>query len=326
MAECTCGRHPVQHGVGRRPLRPEHMDPGRSNRQALALAAISAGFLMITLDATIAGGDRRRPRRDAVDRAIGRRRLHRHVRFAAPSRRLVGRRDWRSHGLSRRADGLRAGQRSMRRRRLRHFPDRGRVAQGVGAAWLMPSSLALITHTFAEPQARGRALAVWGAMSGIGLASGPLVGGFLVASVGWRAIFLVNVPVGLVAAWVLTRHADETTRRHQPLDLPGQLLAMFSLAALTAGFINAGAHGWTAGVTLALGSPESWASRHSSRREHGTPAADRPGRVPRQGVHDRGRDRLPFQLLPVREHFLPRDRSWRLRGLTRSTPALRCSP
>jgi DHA2 family methylenomycin A resistance protein-like MFS transporter len=128
-----------------------------------------------------------------------------------------------------------------------------RVAQGVGAAWLMPSSLALITHTFTEPQARRQALAVWGAVSGIGLASGPLVGGILVASVGWRAIFLVNVPVGLAAARFLTRHAEETTRRRRPLDLPGQLLAMFSLATLTGGFISAGAHGWTAGVTLALG-------------------------------------------------------------------------
>jgi DHA2 family methylenomycin A resistance protein-like MFS transporter len=74
-----------------------------------------------------------------------------------------------------------------------------------------------------------------------------------VASVGWRAIFLVNIPVGLAAARVLVRHADETTRRRRPLDLPGQLLAMLSLAALTGGFISAGAHGWTAGVTVALG-------------------------------------------------------------------------
>ena len=127
-----------------------------------------------------------------------------------------------------------------------------RVAQGVGAAWLMACSLALIAHTYAEPQARRRALAVWGAVSGVGLASGPVVGGILVASVGWRAIFLANVPVGLAAAWLLMLHADETPRRRRPLDLPGQVLAMFSLAALTAGFINAGAHGWAAGLTLAL--------------------------------------------------------------------------
>src|SRR6185312_6561742 len=128
-----------------------------------------------------------------------------------------------------------------------------RVAQGIGAAWLMPCSLALIAHTFAEPSARRRALAVWGAVSGVGLASGPVVGGILVASVGWRAIFLANIPVGLAAAWLLTRHAQETPRRRRPLDLPGQLLAIVSLAALTGAFISAGARGWTAGVTLTLG-------------------------------------------------------------------------
>ena len=127
-----------------------------------------------------------------------------------------------------------------------------RVAQGVGAAWLMACSLALIAHTFPEPHARRRALAVWGAVSGVGLASGPVVGGILVASVGWRAIFFANVPVGLAAAWLLMLHADETPCRRRSLDLPGQLLAMSGLAALTAGFINAGVDGWTAGVTLAL--------------------------------------------------------------------------
>lgn len=127
-----------------------------------------------------------------------------------------------------------------------------RVAQGVGAAWLMPCSLALITHTFAEPQARRRALAIWGAVSGVGLASGPVLGGILVASAGWRAIFLANIPVGLAAAWLLVRHADETTRRRQRFDLPGQVLAVFSLAAFTAGFISAGVHGGTAGITLAF--------------------------------------------------------------------------
>jgi DHA2 family methylenomycin A resistance protein-like MFS transporter len=67
------------------------------------------------------------------------------------------------------------------------------------------------------------------------------VGGILVGSVGWRAIFLANVPVGLAAAWLLTRHAEETTRQRRPLDLPGQLLGTFSVAALTGGFISAGA-------------------------------------------------------------------------------------
>jgi MFS transporter, DHA2 family, methylenomycin A resistance protein len=127
-----------------------------------------------------------------------------------------------------------------------------RVIQGIGAAWLMACSLALIAHTFAGPHARRRALAVWGAVSGIGLASGPVVGGILVTSIGWRAIFFANVPVGIAAGWLLMLHADETPRRRRTLDLRGQVLAMSSLAALTAGFINAGADGWTAEVTLAL--------------------------------------------------------------------------
>jgi len=75
-----------------------------------------------------------------------------------------------------------------------------RVAQGIGAAWLMPCSLALIAHMFAEPQARRRALAVWGAVSGVGLASGPVVGIALNASPANLGLLLVStVPIGFTA-------------------------------------------------------------------------------------------------------------------------------
>ena len=80
----------------------------------------------------------------------------------------------------------------------------------------------------------------------------PSSGAVLVTSVGWRAIFFANVPVGLAAGWLLMLHADETPRRRRSLDLRGQVLAIFGLAALTAGIINAGADGWAAGGTLAL--------------------------------------------------------------------------
>jgi DHA2 family methylenomycin A resistance protein-like MFS transporter len=127
-----------------------------------------------------------------------------------------------------------------------------RVLQGVGAAWLMPCSLALVAHTFPDAHERRRALAIWGGASGVGLASGPILGGVLTAAVAWRAIFLVNVPVAMLAAVLLRRHVAETRRHRRPLDLFGQPLAVMSLALLTGGFIVAGERGWLAGLTLAL--------------------------------------------------------------------------
>jgi MFS transporter, DHA2 family, methylenomycin A resistance protein len=117
---------------------------------------------------------------------------------------------------------------------------------------LMPCSLALIAHLFSDSADRRRALGVWGGMSGIGLASGPVLGGILTASLGWRAIFLVNVPVAAAATVFLLRYVEETPRHRQPLDLPGQVIATAGLAALTGGFIIAGSQGWDGILTLAL--------------------------------------------------------------------------
>src|SRR5689334_13360907 len=127
-----------------------------------------------------------------------------------------------------------------------------RVLQGAGAAALMPCSLALIAHMFQEPRDRRRALGVWGGASGIGLAAGPVLGGALTAAFGWRAIFLVNVPIAIAAAELLRRHVEETPRHRHPLDLPGQALATVGLAALAGAFIIAGSHGWDGTLTLAL--------------------------------------------------------------------------
>jgi DHA2 family methylenomycin A resistance protein-like MFS transporter len=127
-----------------------------------------------------------------------------------------------------------------------------RVVQGAGAATLMPCSLALIAHAFPEVHDRRRALGLWGGASGIGLAAGPVLGGVLIAVLGWRAIFLVNVPIAAAAALLLVRHVGETRRHGHPLDVPGQLLAMAGLASLTGGFIATGSQGWCATLTLAL--------------------------------------------------------------------------
>jgi DHA2 family methylenomycin A resistance protein-like MFS transporter len=127
-----------------------------------------------------------------------------------------------------------------------------RVVQGAGAAALMPCSLALIAHMFPDSTDRRRALAVWGGASGIGLASGPVLGGILTAGLGWRAIFLVNVPIAVATAGLLRRHVEETPRHRHPLDIAGQITSTAGLAALTGGFIVAGSQGWDGHLTLAL--------------------------------------------------------------------------
>jgi DHA2 family methylenomycin A resistance protein-like MFS transporter len=122
-----------------------------------------------------------------------------------------------------------------------------RVVQGLGASALLPCSLALIVHQFPDPRARARALGVWGGMGALGVALGPVLGGGLVALTGWRAIFLVNVPVCALTALLLRRHVRESeldpARR---ADLPGLVLGMAALAGLTAAFITAGQQGWIA--------------------------------------------------------------------------------
>jgi len=129
-----------------------------------------------------------------------------------------------------------------------------RALQGLGASALLPCSLALIVHRFPGRQARARALGVWGAMGSLGVALGPVLGGVLIALAGWRAIFFVNVPVCVLTGWLLLRYVPESppdpARR---VDVPGLLLGVAALAALTAGFIEAGQEGWLAPLPAALG-------------------------------------------------------------------------
>jgi len=129
-----------------------------------------------------------------------------------------------------------------------------RVVQGLGASALLPCSLALIVHRFPDRGVRARALGVWGAMGSLGVALGPVLGGVLIALAGWRAIFLVNVPVCVLTGWLLLRYVPESppdpARR---ADVPGLLLGVAALAALTAGFIEAGQQGWLAPLPAALG-------------------------------------------------------------------------
>jgi MFS transporter, DHA2 family, methylenomycin A resistance protein len=228
----------------------------RPNRAALGLAAICLGFLMITLDATIVNV----ALRPIVDDLGG----------------SVSAAQWIVNGYTLAfavfllSAGALADRLGARRGYLIGLIVFGagsavcctaqtmgmlivaRIVQGMGAAWLMPCSLALIAHMFPETHARRRALAIWAGLSGVGLASGPVLGGVLTAAVGWRAIFLVNVPVAALALVLLTRNVAETRRHRHPLDFVGQSLAVVTLSLVTAGSIVAGQRGWGSALAVTL--------------------------------------------------------------------------
>jgi len=121
-----------------------------------------------------------------------------------------------------------------------------RMLQAVGGSMLNPVALAIIANTFTDPVKRARAMGVWGSVFGISLAVGPVLGGVLVGTVGWRSIFWVNVPVGL-AAIALTRRFVPESRAARPrrLDPIAQVLIVVLLAGVTAGTIEGPQQGWT---------------------------------------------------------------------------------
>ncbi len=133
-----------------------------------------------------------------------------------------------------------------------------RVVQGVGAAVLGGSSLTLLSHAYPQPGERARAVGLWAAGASAALAGGPLVGGLLTATLGWRSIFFINAPIGLAGIVLTVRWAKDTPRsRGRGVDLVGQSLAALTLSALAGATIEAGAHGLgdpavLAGFSLAL--------------------------------------------------------------------------
>ncbi|UGY06512.1 MFS transporter [Bradyrhizobium quebecense] len=121
-----------------------------------------------------------------------------------------------------------------------------RSVQGLAAAILVPNSLTLLNHAYTDPKARGRAVGFWAAGASVALTAGPLVGGALIALVGWRAIFLVNLPIGAAGLWLAWRYAEETPRLAQrEIDLPGQIAAITALGGLAGALIEGGVLGWS---------------------------------------------------------------------------------
>ncbi|MFJ8537635.1 MFS transporter [Streptomyces sp. NPDC093591] len=128
-----------------------------------------------------------------------------------------------------------------------------RMVQAVGGSMLNPVAMSIITNTFTDPRERARAIGVWGAVVGISMAAGPLVGGLLVDAVDWRAIFWVNLPVGLAALLLTFRYVPESRApKARRLDPVGQLLVITLFGSLTYAIIEAPNAGFTAVLPFAI--------------------------------------------------------------------------
>lgn len=147
-----------------------------------------------------------------------------------------------------------------------------RCLQAVGAALMTPASLAIITNTFTDPAERAQAIGFWSGTTGLSTAAGPILGGLLVETVGWRSVFWVNVPIGL-AVLVLTRSLPES-KSGQPrrFDLGGQFAMMVALGSLIYALIDAPRRGWLSPVVLvllvlaAVGAAGFWLVEHRTRQ------------------------------------------------------------
>jgi EmrB/QacA subfamily drug resistance transporter len=128
-----------------------------------------------------------------------------------------------------------------------------RATQGLAAGGVLPMTLAIIARTYSDQIARAKAITLWGASGAVALIVGPSGGGLLTAAFGWRSVFLINLPIGLVSALIAARHVPDGERRRARFhDAAGQVLGIVALAGLVAGLISGGSAGWTARETLLL--------------------------------------------------------------------------
>ncbi|CAO5243852.1 DHA2 family efflux MFS transporter permease subunit [Frankia sp. AgKG'84/4] len=125
-----------------------------------------------------------------------------------------------------------------------------RAVQGVGAAFVLPLTMTLIAAAV-PPERRGMALGIWGAMTGLAVAVGPLIGGAVTEGASWQWIFWVNVPVGLIAVPIGLRALAESRVVSARLDLVGAGLVSAGLFGVTFGLVRGEGHGWTSGSVLA---------------------------------------------------------------------------
>jgi DHA2 family methylenomycin A resistance protein-like MFS transporter len=123
----------------------------------------------------------------------------------------------------------------------------GRTVQGIGAAVVIPGSLAILTHTFHDPSDKAKAIGIWSGISGLALIAGPVVGGLLVDTLGWQSVFFLNVPLGIIAFGITYRFVREVRNHNKHyLDVPGLVLSVLLLTSLS--------------YTLTEGNTELWQS------------------------------------------------------------------
>ena len=128
-----------------------------------------------------------------------------------------------------------------------------RALQGLGASMLNPVALSIVANVFTEPRARAKAVGVWGAVAGLALALGPLLGGALTQAVGWRSIFWINVPIGIAAVILATVYVPESkAAQARDFDPVGQALVFVGLTTLTYAVIEGPHAGWSSSLIRGL--------------------------------------------------------------------------
>lgn len=127
-----------------------------------------------------------------------------------------------------------------------------RAVQGIGAALMLPSSMALLVEAFPDPKARSRAVALWGGISAMALVAGPLLGGMLVELVGWRSIFYLNVPICLIALACCGWRASHLVVQRRSIDWAGQMLSALALVSVIFALIEGPVLGWQSVWIMAM--------------------------------------------------------------------------
>ena len=129
-----------------------------------------------------------------------------------------------------------------------------RASMGLGATLIMPATLAIITNTFTDRGERQRALGIWAATTGAGVALGPIIGGLLLAHFAWGSVFLINVPIALLGiAFAIPLVPDSRNEHAQRLDAFGSLLSILGIGLVLWAVIEAPVHGWASGEVLVTG-------------------------------------------------------------------------